>query len=378
MTEASTNARDLEELLEAVRSVSGSLDGDEMGRELAVRDVESAARRRAATAEATLGFAAGPTDAPNGPDDLLESALADLDVGALLLSAGAAMDEVPTAGPSGSAAVGPGGARRLLDETIERVDVDTRTAALRRGRDGLSGSAPLDSFGGAEAARQPGDLRGAFEAALEAIVDGTLDVFREGWKQVKSLGPDQLVTGVEAAGDLLASVPQVGRLVRLGLQAVRRGLDALLRLLPQAAQEWAGRAVAALVSAASDGLPRSAVATLLDADDVQAQISNGRWEHLPADAGARAQAALDALVTGFASISRTLTRLLRALAAAGALAGAFVLFAPVAGWLGLASSIGCSLAAGAVVVIARDHLDTEDLVGKVRGMRSILTEVGVA
>jgi hypothetical protein len=377
MAESSTSSRELTNLLRTAKAFSLALDGDDLDRDLALRDLERAAQRCAASSEETQGFAASRTEDPELTDDLLATAAADLDIGSVLLSAGVAADEVAI-GPAGGTTVQVNG-RRLFDQTLDRVELDARAATVRELRSPAGGAGgPLQGFGAAPAGPvSPEECRTAFEDGLAAIVDRTLEVFQEIWGQIRSLGPQQLVTAFDSVGDLLGAMPQVGRLVALGVKAMRRGLEALLGLMPEGIRDWSRRTIDRLTSESADGFSHAAVARALAAETVARQIACGRWDELSVEAAATARRGLEGLVEGFAAIAAMFTRLLRALAAAGSLAGLLAFLAPLAAWLTGATAAGCALAAGAVLVIARDHLDTEELVGRVVGMRSILVTAGV-
>lgn len=376
MAESSTSTGELADLLRTAKAFSLALEGDDLDRDLALRDLERAAQRCATSSEEIQGFAASRTEDPELTDDLLATAAADLDIGSLLVSAGVAADEVGI-GPGPGTTVHIDG-RRLFDETIDRIDLDAQAARREVVSSGGDIGEPLQGFGSAGGGPvSPAQCRTAFEDGLAAIVDRTLEVFREIWAQIRSLGPQQLVTALDSAGDLLGAVPQVGRLVALGVKALRRGLEALLSLVPEGIRAWSRRVVETLASESGEGFSRAAVAKALAAETVARQIAGGRWDEVSAEAATTARTRIEGLVTGFAAIAATFTRLLRALAAAGSLAGLLAFLAPLAAWLTGATAAGCALAAGAVVVIARDHLDTEELLGRVVGMRSILVTAGV-
>jgi len=354
---------DVRQIAEGARALVTALDRSAADRAVAEAELEQVALAWASKADATPGFAGGrEPGVEQPPEERLAAIAEDLDVAQLLLAAGLATGEVAD----------DGGGRPLLVSSIARLEDEAD--ALRR-----SGGADA-GFTGARAA---GDLaRGpvvgveACQQAVGTVVDGTLTVLEEAWQRLRELPPDVAVKALEAAGAVLDVAPQVGRFVRMGLQAIKRALLALLELLPAKAKDAVRNQARAWWAESGDDVRRTVVARLLSAQEAEVSLTRDQLTGVPEAELGRALDRLALLTSRFQGVVETFGRVLRALAAAVAIATVVaVVVAAVAMWVPLAAAAGYALAAGSVIVLARDYLDTGSPMARVDGVQSILSDI---
>ena len=350
------------QVVESARAFSAALDRTAADRTVALDDLAQVARGWAARAEGVQGFAAsGETAAAElPPEDRLAVVASDLDVAGVLLAAGIAADEVET-GADG---------RQMLRSSVDRLDEQT-TATVAPGGATLGFAAP------AQADEPAADPHATFAATLastvDAVVEGTLAVLQEAWQRLRKLAPDVLPEALAALDAILDAAPQVGRLVRLGLQALKRALLALLDLMPEAAKDRVRACASEWWGQQGDATERKAVAWLVAAQKAKGALQAVDIPSVGADLLGNAEVQLRALGDRFSKLSKAFGRVLAALAAAVAVAALIAaVVTVVAAWVPLAAAAGYSLAAGSVILFARDYLDTGGFPARVNGVQQII------
>jgi hypothetical protein len=300
-------------------------------------------------AAGTAGFSGGPgLPAQITEEDALDAVLIDLDVGRVLLTAGATADPVE---PRTS---------DLLADALDALDQATTPVKPPGGTAGFSGGAPQTPT--AET------LTVQFEYTVDGIVDRTAAVGRNVLVGITSLPASTLQP---VLGGVIAAIPQVGPLVRAGVRAVQRAVDALVRLVPAALrdqlQSWAAQWWEQRVEATAEHVVRS----LLAVDAATAAARTALAESVtPAKVG-EAQGSLADLDGRHRRVIGIVNRIVTAITTlVGPLAA---MFAAAAAWLYGAGAAGLLLALGAAIWFGRDYLDSGIIGDRVPGVRTILT-----
>jgi len=351
------------QVAESARAFAVALERSPADQAVALEDLEQAGRSWAVQAQSIQRFSSlvEPEEAVVPLEDRLAAVATDLGIAEVLLAAGIAADEVEVAvdGPT------------VLKSAVSRLEVDL---ASQRAEIGVTAG-----FARPSAELEPtGDPRDHFARASWDAVDGivadTLTVLKDAWAHLHELAPDVAGKALSEVEAILDIAPQVGRLVRLGLQAAKRALLALFELLPERlkaavrseAREWWGKGVAQFENLA--------VERLIGAQRVRLALEDFNLTSVDPERLGTASALLHELVTRFGRLSQGLRRVLQALAAAVAVAGLLaVVVAAVGSWLPLAAAVGYLLTAGSIILLARDYLDTGGLLSRVDGLQQILS-----
>ncbi|MGY1804343.1 hypothetical protein ACI78T_13785 [Blastococcus sp. SYSU D00922] len=351
---------------ESARAFSAALDRTPAEQAVALQELEQAARTWAARAEAIQGFAGArtPEEVELPPEARLGAVVTDLNVAEVLLAAGIAAHEVNTEFEG----------RDMLRTSVEHLQDDLAAERIRGGAvpgftDALPPAAPREHSRAA--------LAETFQKTVDTVVDGTLTVLEEAWQRLRALPAGLVSKTVTAVDAVLDVAPQVGRFLRLGLQAVKRALLSLFELLPETVKEAVRERARTLWEASGDGLQRTVVSRLVGAPEVVEAVRVANVSGSPPQDLDGAIDELRALSARFSGLVHTFSRVLRALAAALAVATLVAaVVAAVAAWLPLAAASGYLLAAGSIIVIARDYLDTSGRFARIAGVKETLTRLG--
>ena len=335
--------------------------------QVALDDLEASALALSSATGAVQGFASGGAYGNTASlEAQLISTAADLSAAEVLLAAGVAAAEVDVA---------PGvGREQLLDSSIERLEVfldsERRTASRTSG---LVGTDPAVASSGTSE-----DLDDAAREVIDGVVDGTGSVLIEAWERLKGMAPDVVTKALRGFADVVDAAPGVGRLVRLGLQLVKRCLTALTDLLPSGARDLAERLAGEWWTEHGADVRRDVVSRLTGAHTVRAAFDADQAPSGDPARLSRARVELKELAERFEGVASGLRAVVRALAGAVAVAAVIAaVVAAVAGWLPLAAAAGYLAAAGAAVVIARDYLDTGGFFARVKGVQCILDDAAL-
>jgi hypothetical protein len=305
------------------------------------------------------GFEASDDEKARSSEEILEDelseALVELEIGNVLL-AGSAVTE--TAEPAGSAAL----ANAVDGLAAARQAAGPQPSSTIRAFKGKDTKSPQDFF----------VALSQFEADVVARTTGVVKHALSGLGGIPASQVQSVLRGVASA------MPDLGALIQAGLRAVRRAVDKLTRLVPDAlhstvgdwAKKWWGAHGAEQIDAA---VRRALSVDALDREIAGVFRPGGqlpRAERL--QGGSDELAALD---ERHARLAKTIERIVSALGQAlGPLAA---LFPAAAAWIYVSGGSGLLAAAGIAIWVGRDYLDSEVPFARVAGVRSILaTTVG--
>jgi len=328
--------------------------------QLAVAELLRVAEARESVVGGVDGFAPAPSEGearrPVEGEESLAEVLAEFEVGETLIAAGSVAGE----GGAQLEALSLSDALESLEEATRRIhEAGEPATAGFWGRQEPPAEPPLELF------------RAQLPRSIDGIVTRTGEISKD------------VVTGLTAIPvsmiqptvlDLMtASIPDTGPLVKAGLRAVRRAVQALQRLVPaevtEKLREWATQWWDRRGDALIDRLAR----TMLSVEGLEAAARAALARPGLVDdrlrAGYDRLAELDACYARASGLIATIVSVLRRIV--GPLAG---LFGAVAVWLYGIGALGYLLALGAAVWVGRDHLDTGALVEVVPGVRAILDE----
>lgn len=313
-------------------------------------DVEAALERLELNAGRAIdnpvqGFDTGP-GGQLVDEDVLAVALSQLEIGNTLLAAESALASPEESDRLGSALV-------ALDGTADALEAEDAASTLRQGFDTSPGGTPLPVIDAARAALD--EMAAAAAQVATAVLDKTL-------QPILKHVPDPL-PGL--AGELDLDIP--GRLTRLGLRAVRRGLDLLLRLVDLQAVARVRDQIDQVLAQLGRGEDAAVLAGwAIGADAVRTALT-GREP---------GEAERSALTRELADLTQQFLRrclLLRRVAVAVAgLAATLALFHVVVPQALALTTLGLVLVLGAVVLLGRDYTGANDLPGRVRGVRLVV------
>jgi hypothetical protein len=352
------------QVAETARAFTIALERGPADQAVAVDDLEQAARGWAVQAESMQGFRGDDEygEAFVSLEDRVAAVATDLGVAEVLLAAGIAAEEVE-ADVDG---------RKMLRSSVSRLEADL--ASQRVAADATVGF--TRQSGGTEPSGAPrAQLAEVSGDTVDGVVEGTLMVLQEAWARLRELMPDVAGKALGAMEAILDAAPQVGRLVRLGLQTVKRALLALFELMPDQLKAAARAEARKWWGDDSDGVEQVAVARLIAAQRVRLTLQNLNLASVDPERLERASALLRELATRFERVSQAFRRVMQALAAAVAVAAFVAVVVAVGSWLPLAAAVGYLLAAGSVILVARDYLDTGGLLSRVDGVQQILSDL---
>ncbi|MDG4823340.1 hypothetical protein O7635_15905 [Asanoa sp. WMMD1127] len=216
-------------------------------------------------------------------------------------------------------------------------------------------------------------LRARLGGTLDAIATGTADVVAGPLKSIAGKAPAQWKEAWDKVSKQLFLDNIGGRLVRLGLRALSKALDALRRLIDATWLETARDRLVALADRAGEaGAGPALVGGMLGAERLRADADG----LLKAETLDRAR--LDGGTEALAALADRFGSLIGKLALAQAAVGGILVvhghFGFAVPWLP-AALLGAELLIGAVaVVLAMDYVDTTVNVGRVRGARLIVQD----
>lgn len=340
---------------------------------IAVEQLEAAAEAHdtGITGVVTLGFA--ELDTNERPlqvvtQDLLLTAMADLDVADVLLSAAVATGD----------GVGPAGDPALLDHALVRLDDSSRSMAGEG-----DGSVQLGFAEPAPPAVEPPSpdlgaatdrLRGRVDELLQTLKRGTEGVARCAVTAMKDMAPEAVKSAVAKLGEEVPALPKVGRLIAQGLRKLERALQTLGRLLHLDVIGRVRDRVAHVWTRVQDGTALEPVLRRFFGDD-DTRIEADRVLEDVADAVALddASAKLSGLTAGFNSAASTLELNIGRISAVTATLVVVSHFVPViAPWVVPTAATAYLLVLGTAVVVGMDYADAGIDRGKVEGVRQVL------
>ena len=347
---------------ENARAVAANLHAGGADLRVAIGDLEHAALEFSETSESVQGFASRDTDSASNlsEDEVLTTIAQQLEVAEVLIAAGVATDEVEATG----------GTEALL-ASVQRLE----ESLAAEGLDGPTQAGFAASTGPGDRDLDAVDLARSANDAIDAVVAGVLTVLQESWSRLCEL--PSLVVGkiVNEVADLIEDVPQVGRLVRLGLQAIKQALTAIAEFVPQAlrdrAKEWARK----WWTERGDSAQTQVVSQLLSAPKAHAAAEIIQTTSLDGQRMDHATRLIADLASRFGRLVDTFRRIIRAIAAAAGVAALLTSLAVVSAWVPVAAASGYVLLAGSVLLIARDYLDSGGIVCRVDGIQRILASV---
>jgi hypothetical protein len=309
-----------------------------------------------------LDAAPSPTATSQTVDEALAVALADLDVGNVLLAAGQATGET--------------GEERDVP-TLNRAvrDLGRTTELLRRGAQAAGGARQFAfEDTGPDSSVESVDVSTALETygarskeALDDIVRGTADIAVSVIDQLSEVKLEDIGKAVSTLGESHA-LPRLGRLVRLGARKIEAAIQALVRLLGTDSVKRTRSAVERFVKQTRpNGVRAAVVEAILGVGETRAAVTSV-LERREADGSAldRASEELARLRVSFAAKKRLLEGISAAITLAGAL-GSIIFGPPVALFAAAAFLL---LLAGAFL-LAMDFTDSRDILRRVRGVGEI-------
>jgi hypothetical protein len=336
--------------------------GDDDEIQAALAELRRAAAARESDGGAVAGFAPAATAertlAPLELDEELDQVLVEVNVGQALLAAGSVARErgaqpAPELLPEALAG---------LEQTTRRMDrpPEPATAGFLQ-REGAPKGPPLEVF------------RDHLPRTVEGIVTRTTAVGKDVAVGLVAIPAAALQPIVGGAVGVASALPDVGPLVRAGLRAVQRAIEALQRLVPsqviEKVREWAKEWWEQRNEPVLDRVARALLGTERLQPELQAALAKSG---LAEDRLRKGYVQLVELEERHERTTETIRKIVSALTKiVGPLAA---LFAAAAAWLYGVGAVGYVLALGAGIWLGRDYLDTGALVERVPGIRAILGE----
>lgn len=341
-------------VLNAGRALADALAG---GDPFEIQGAAHALARIGGSWEQTASVSGFRSDSPTpesfDPDAALDQILSELEVGHTLVAAGKAVDE---AVPAEAGAAG-------LEDALDDLSRDRK----RR----LAGPPAGGHFAATTDDRPPlVALRSGVDDFLADVVSRTTSVATEAIKGLATLPASVVQPWLTAAGAFVTDAPAVGRLVALGLRAVRRAVNALLRLVPESAR------AATKKLAAKWWTERGAddvAARLVGLHDVRRRADEILHDGLTSTRLGEAASDVRTLSSRHESSIGTIKRILKVLTA---ILGPLVAhLAVAAGWLYAAAAAGFVAALSGAIWLGRDCLDTGAGWERLDGVQVILGRV---
>lgn len=299
-----------------------------------------------------------------GDEDLLATALSQLEIGNTLVAAGRTLGEGGQADPS------------LLDEAVRELrssaslleDQQAATETVERGFETRRASPDL--------AAATDRARTAAFSTLEQLAEGSSVVIVDAFGIVTDRAPDRAQEALQLLGEhaQLGGEQWPGRLIRAGLKAIDKALATLKRIIPEHLYAAVRERLQDLWQRVERQEPGPAVVGwLIGVESVRRQVDEALGaQSLDLSRLDEASDALEALSGRFARNLQLVRRVVRAVAATGTLLGLAGMAIP---HLALVIAGAALLAAAAVVLLAMDYADTGDLLRFVPGVRRIIQGV---
>ena len=299
-----------------------------------------------------------------GDEDLLATALSQLEIGNTLVAAGRTLGEGGPADPSLL-----DGAVRELRSVASLLEAQQAAAeTVERGFETRASSTDL--------AAATDRARTVAFSTLEGLAEESSVVIVDAFGIIRDRAPDKAQEAMELLGEQaqLADERWPGRLVRAGLRAIDKALATLRRFIPERLYVAARERVQDLWQRLErQPAGPAVVGWLIGVEDVRRQVDDtlsGR--SLDLSRLDQASAALEALAARFARNMQLVRRVVRAVAAAGTLLSLVGIAIP---HLALGIAGAALLAVAAVVLLAMDYADTGDMLRLVPGVRRIIGDV---
>jgi hypothetical protein len=294
------------------------------------------------------------------PADALSGVLLDLQAANVLLSAGIALNEHGR-GPDSS----------LLDRSLQEaensraavtLDVSAEAAVLRFAAEAGVKSATV------EAAKTT--FRKNAQGVLKDIVDDANAVVNDVLEKLKKFDGAKVIEGIDKLGESIQVVAAAGKLIRQGLDLLKKALDALSKLFGKEALATSKKKVGEIWEKFQSGkYTQDVLAWTFDVKGTEARIA-AALEQANVDASVidNATNALPGLSTKY----KNNMKLLRSLMSAVALAGSIIAFLQLAApYIPLALAGVYAALIGATVLIGMDYSDSGRGLGWVRGVGQI-------
>ena len=346
-------------LLSASAEFRDSLTGDEADQDQSADELLAAARP---VDSAILGFVPRPgvTAPPSSVADDLASVLLELQSGNLLVACGLEQRDAKPSETLGMLEL----ARDQI--AVARADVSVPAAAL-----GLAPKLNVE-FATLESAKD--EFRNYSHQFLGEIVDEALATIKSTIDSLKNLG---LSNVAEALGDVGKSFPlvaDVGRLIRQGMEGIKRALDALVAFIGKDLIDKIRAQLGELWAKIGEG-GKAILKPILGVSNVEARIEEILFSATLTVAGVdRATNSLAPLSGNFMRENKLLRLLVNAVGLAAKLVA---LFHPVAGPLVLAVSAAYFTAIGAVLAIGGEYTGGRRLLGRIDGVEQVAEHLQV-
>jgi len=314
-----------------------------------------------------LDAAPGPAETSETMDAALAVALADLEVGNVLLAAGQAVGETQARSESGT-----------LDRAVR--DLGRTTDLLRRGSEGAmderrfafeedTGGEAVHSADGVAALAMFGTRS---RETIDDVVRGTSDIASSVIEQLSKLKIDDVQKALSTVGESQV-LPKLGRLVRLGARKIDAAIGALLRLLGSESLKRSRSAVEEFVEQARpQGVRIAIVEMVLGIAETRNAVDAvlARTDHA-ADALDRASDELARVRAAFATKKKFFEGIASAIALAGTLGT--LIFGPT---VALFSATAFVLVLAGAFLVAMDFADSRDILRRVHGVGEIALALG--
>jgi hypothetical protein len=355
-----------ERLRDAVASGSSVEDAvDRLERNANLHEEQAVSQRAFMFDE--LEAAPGPAETSQAMDEALAVALADLEVGNVLLAAGAAVGETQARSDSAT-----------LDRAVR--DLGRTTDLLRRGSQGamderrfaFEEDAGGEAVHSADGAAALATFAARSRETLDDVVRGTSDIASSVIDQLSKLKIDDVRKALSTVGESQV-LPKLGRLVRLGARKIDAAISALLKLLGRESVKRARSAVEEFVDKAQpQGVRLTVVEMVLGVAETRKAVDAvvDRPDH-DADALDRASDELARVRAAFATKKKFFEGISSAIALAGTI-GTVIFGPPVA----VFSATAFVLVLAGAFLVAMDFADSRDILRRVRGVGEIALALG--
>ena len=326
--------------------------------------ISAADDHAAASARATERyFSAPPADgtAIEMPIDVLSSILEDTQVGNTLIAAGHALDET-----------GSGGSVRALDDAISGLQtVDFRSQAL------VALNFAGEPTHSADIAAAAQTLRVRANECMNTFVTEARAAGSQVITQLSKVDSAKALEALSRLGGPFAQLPQIGVLIKKGIERLQRAMDSLVKLLDAAGLKETKEKLTALGSKLRDGtLIDSLLQWALGGDSVKAAIDKVLGTSTVGTSTLDgASDLLPPLGEGFKTKmawARTLTGVIAAGAGLLLVVGVAAA-APVA----VFTAGAYLLVLAAIIVVGRDYAGNGDFFLQHKGLRAIIESLTV-
>jgi hypothetical protein len=277
-----------------------------------------------------------------GPDDAFSGILLDVQAANVLVSAGIALNQH-----------GQGADTSLMNECLDSVTrsgSEVTSAISARGTLGYLAAAVHSS--NLEEGRST--FRRSADAVLKDIVDGAASVVNSVLEQLKKIGSDKVLEGLDHLGESFQIVATAGRLIRLGLEKLKSALEALGNLLgKESADRLKEKAREIWNRFVSGELTQNTLSRILHIADVESVVAKSLMlPSLQVDRIDGGTSALSLLSDQYKSTVKLLAALANSLTLAAAILAFLHTLAP---WVPLAFAGAYAALIAAAVVVAMNY-----------------------